>query len=213
MGIFNFLFTIKGRLSRSQFWLAHLALSVGWIIVVFAIAASIGERVNGNGPRGLDGLSSVPPGILLLIALLSYMSFCVSAKRLHDLDKSAWWMVIFQGPSMVLWLAPAAFIAPISALLYVAVWLGGLWCLVELGLFPSVRGPNRFDGGSTSTSTESGPSWADKIQFPAEQALNTAAPRIPAATLPVALAVQPARALTRGPAKPAGFGRRGLKPA
>jgi uncharacterized membrane protein YhaH (DUF805 family) len=214
MGAFNLLFTIKGRLSRAHFWLAHLALSVGWIIVVVAFAAAIGERVSRGDAQSLESLARLPLGIWLLVALLSYMSWCVSAKRLHDLDKSAWWMVVFQGPATVLWLGPPALIAPIVAPLYAAVWIVGLWFLVELGLFRGTDGVNRFDGGGSTQGPESGSSWADKIQFPEERPLNPSAPRIPkAAAAKAARASSPQGARTapvRGPAKPAGFGRRGL---
>jgi uncharacterized membrane protein YhaH (DUF805 family) len=215
MGIFNLLFTTKGRLPRSTFWLAQFVLLVGWIIVLIASAAAVFDRVKGGSGRDLESLTTPPAGLMIMFLLLSHMSFCVSAKRLHDLNKSALWMLAFQGPGMVLWLCKPVLSLPVIGLLYVAVFVGGLWCFIELGLFAGTNGPNRFDSAA-SPPQESGSSWADAIQFDERQPQIAAAPRIPVAAVQAAGA-QPARpvrtAQVRAPAKPAGFGRRGLKPA
>jgi uncharacterized membrane protein YhaH (DUF805 family) len=54
-------------------------------------------------------------------ALIAWPAIAVSAKRWHDRDKSAWWVLI-------------AFIPLI----------GQLWALVDNGFLRGTRGPNRF---------------------------------------------------------------------
>ncbi len=215
MGVFNLLFTTKGRLARAPFWLAHIVFTVGWLFVVFGLLAAVSESHGRGESSVLPSLGNQPPGLLIMMFLLSYMSLCVSAKRLHDRDKSAWWMLAFQGPTMVLWVGQPLLSPPVIVLLYVAVWIGAVWFLIELGFCRGTDGPNRFDhhGAGSPSGSDGGPSWADKIQFPEAQPSNPAAPRIPVAKLPVTPPPQLARAVQpRGPAKPIGFGRRGLKP-
>jgi uncharacterized membrane protein YhaH (DUF805 family) len=218
MGAFNLLFATTGRLRRSRFWLAHLVLFVAWIVVAIAYAAALGDKINRGDADTLSSLANPPLGIWLLIALLSYMSFCISAKRLHDLDKSAWWMLLFEGPAILTWIASMTSGRP-NALLSFATFIFGLWFIVELGFFRGTDGPNRYDSGNAPSSSPTdggGSSWADSIQFDDKRPVNAAAPRIPAAAVKVASAPQHAArpatrtAPVRGPARPAGFGKRGL---
>jgi uncharacterized membrane protein YhaH (DUF805 family) len=220
MGAFNLLFTTTGRLRRSHFWLAHIGLGVGWIMIAVAYAASVGERARSSS-FDLESLATPPLGLSVLILLLSYMSFCISAKRLHDLDKSAWWMLLYEGPAILLWIASMTGGRP-SGILSFAAFIFGLWFLVELGFFRGTDGPNRFDSGGSPSSSPTdggGSSWADAIQFDDRRPANPAAPRIPTVAVKAAstqqVVAQPATraAPARGPAKPAGFGKRGLRPA
>jgi signal peptidase I len=111
------------RLNRAKWWAILLVLALICVIiqgqiVVFAICV----------------LVSLP--IIVL----------VSVRRLHDVDKSAWWLV-------PLWLAPA--VLDIGSEFLDASWgltapvlvanaiLQG-WALFELGFRPGTLGPNRF---------------------------------------------------------------------
>jgi uncharacterized membrane protein YhaH (DUF805 family) len=217
MGLVGLFFRISGRIPRSKFWLAHIGIFVGCIVGAMVSAPGIYAQAKAAKAAGeaADASAILLPSMSLtvFVLLLGYMSFCVSAKRLHDRDKSAWWILGFEIPAILLLLGPGVLPHVVILVLKVASAIGSLWFLIELGFCRGTDGPNRFDHHGSSLQPESGPSWADKIQFPGEQTSNTAAPRIPVAKPPTAAAVQPARSMPRGPAKPAGFGRRGLKPA
>ena len=70
--------TFTGRTSRNDYWLFML------IYIVFAMAAAIIDEAT--------GYPGVFAGIVLLVHLLP--GFAIVARRLHDIDHSAWWMLI-----------------------------------------------------------------------------------------------------------------------
>lgn len=75
--------TFSGRSTRSQFWLFSLVL-FGIIIVTFILDLALGTG---------DGESvSLIAGLVSLIHLIPQLS--VMVRRLHDIDKSGWWVLI-----------------------------------------------------------------------------------------------------------------------
>lgn len=87
--VFHKKLTIQGRASRSEFWWTILFISliniglflisfIGYFIFSFDIAQLI------------DGLLSLVAQILSTIYTIFY-----GARRLHDIDKSAWWLLLY----------------------------------------------------------------------------------------------------------------------
>ena len=68
-------FTIEGRASRSEYW---------WFYLAFIIA-DIGLTI-------VDSALGTPL-VLLLLALIP-ASFCAAIRRMHDVGKSGWWLLI-----------------------------------------------------------------------------------------------------------------------
>ncbi|GAA0752153.1 DUF805 domain-containing protein [Ideonella azotifigens] len=99
-------FSPKGRISRRGFWGGMLGLAALGIVLgaLLNIAGFHGERVEG-----------------LVNLLLAWPAFAVSAKRWHDRDRSAWWVLVALIPVV-----------------------GFLWLLVVNGLLPGMKGDNRF---------------------------------------------------------------------
>lgn len=98
---------VQGRLSRRTFWwvgVVGLGLAQLYLWALFDIA--------GTSPSFADGLSS---------ALVLWPVIAVTAKRWHDRDRSAWWVLINLVPV-----------------------LGTLWTLLQCGLLRGTDGPNRF---------------------------------------------------------------------
>lgn len=99
-----FLFSVRGRINREPFWLFMLAL----------LSASLAV---GRLAEVLDA----PVLPLLFDLAMLWPAIAVSAKRWHDRDKSAWWMLIGLIPIV-----------------------GNIWALVETGFLRGTSGPNRF---------------------------------------------------------------------
>ncbi|MCA9099987.1 MAG: DUF805 domain-containing protein [Planctomycetales bacterium] len=77
------LFSFRGRIPRRYYWGANIGVGV-----VFNIAES-----------ALDGLASQVPvasalAFLLLLVVFVWITLAVQAKRLHDRDRSAWWLLL-----------------------------------------------------------------------------------------------------------------------
>lgn len=165
----------QGRIGRRTFWL-------GYILPLFAasIVASILDAALGLAPGGdampADGSGIGPVGGL--VSLLSiWPSLAGSIKRLHDRDRSGWWI----GGFYLLGLAVGA-----SALLAAAVDMprggggGGaaavtlvgailllgytLWLIVETGFLRGTPGPNRY--GPDPLGGQGGPQWQQQPMGP-----------------------------------------------
>lgn len=72
--MFDLLLNPNGRLGRNRFWQGMVVLTV---INVLIIAAA----------------NYISLGYIVTLFLLVYPFVCVIGKRLHDLGRSAWWVI------------------------------------------------------------------------------------------------------------------------
>jgi uncharacterized membrane protein YhaH (DUF805 family) len=109
----SLLFSFDGRIGRKTWWLASLALvAVGLVIQAIAIGLGFVSET----------LAMVGAAIALLVLLvLVWSALALQAKRWHDLDKSAWWILINLVPGV-----------------------GGLIALVMLGFIQGSDGSNQY---------------------------------------------------------------------
>lgn len=129
-----FLFSPRGRISRVEFWVFHLAL----IALAFFGLLAIGLAYDPSFVLG--GAVAVTVEFLLgyatigLMALAVLSSLAVSAKRFHDRGRPGWWSLIGLVPV-----------------------IGTAWLVVECGCLRGTSGPNRYGpdplgGGSEALS-------------------------------------------------------------
>ena len=163
-----YLFRFDGRIDRARFWLAipvlfGLMTTVGLAIVAihglfgsaapFHIGASdLFKLVDPDAYRSLTW-ADLPRLLIKLVgtSLLMWVYFAISIKRLHDRDKGGWWLLVF-------WVLPffllfggfgAAFTSrsgdvSTGSIMMLASLPIALWGIVELGILPGTKGPNRF---------------------------------------------------------------------
>ena len=81
--------TIEGRASRSEFWWFTLFLGLGGILFD-VLDAVLGWQF------GEPDIFGNRPGVLNLLFNLAVLVpiVCVTARRLHDVNRSGWWMLI-----------------------------------------------------------------------------------------------------------------------
>jgi uncharacterized membrane protein YhaH (DUF805 family) len=138
MNPFTMLFDFRGRINRARFWLA-LLIYVIFFAAVIGIASALSSSLD----------------TLLLAALFAYVPLVMSAvavgiKRLHDRDKSAWWLVLFATPLVLPFVAAALdeVVSPESSLTFaVAQYVGfaiTIWAFVELGFLRGTIGANQY---------------------------------------------------------------------
>lgn len=113
MDLKQFYFSFRGRVNRSAYWLRYLLLIWGSSILLVVLLIWLAD----TDP------DFVGHYFILFIwsGLSTWIGLAVGAKRYHDRDKSAWWLLI-------------AFI-PI---------IGSIWQFVELGFLKGTDSPNRF---------------------------------------------------------------------
>lgn len=142
MDIQKILFSFQGRIGRSTYWLSILALIVG--VQVLTTAILVFEGFDGEDA---EALKAVLASQLIWLASL-WPILAIGSKRLHDRDKRGWWLLL-------LWFLPLALFfagfftgwsgnSHAGSILMLASLPFALWGLVELGILPGTKGPNRF---------------------------------------------------------------------
>ena len=163
----------QGRIGRKTFWL-------GYILPLFAasILASILDAALGLAPMGdarpAEGAEVGPIGGL--VSLLSiWPSLAGAIKRLHDRDRSGWWIGGFYLLAAAVAAAAlftatlgmshggggAAAVTLVGAVLLIGY---GLWLIVETGFLRGTPGPNRY--GPDPLGGPGGPAWQQPPMAP-----------------------------------------------
>jgi len=107
----------SGRSSRAEYW---WFVALQWLLI--AIAVFIGVSIaGGTGPQQTSPLFNgfIVPFVLGFLALL-IPNIAVQVRRLHDQDRSGWFILLFAIP-----------------------YVGGLLSIIFM-LIPGTRGENRF---------------------------------------------------------------------
>lgn len=124
----SLLFGFDGRINRAKYWLAA-------VIYLVAILIAAGLMFALHGMIGM-----VLMGIVYIVALVS--GIAVGIKRLHDCDKSGWWLLVFYLlPGL---LSAAAMSMDDSVVLNLLSFAVSIWGIVQLGFLRGTIGPNRF---------------------------------------------------------------------
>ena len=107
MSILHQYFGFSGRINRGRFWLLSILLIVfsilAWVVAFLVALFILGVNVtDGSGLDQPDKLVqmildyAVAFIVLLGVAIAIWVSwFAIGVKRLHDRDKSGWWIVVF----------------------------------------------------------------------------------------------------------------------
>ena len=130
-------FKFGGRINRAKFWIALLIYFVIYV-VLYAIGYLTSQSVMWQAVYGMLG-------IVLFIS-----SFAVGIKRLHDRNKSGWYMVLFYiapgvliAASIVVGLSgdSSNMIATVLALAAIGI---AVWAFIELGCLRGSIGGNHY---------------------------------------------------------------------
>ncbi|KMV32084.1 DUF805 domain-containing protein [Photobacterium swingsii] len=119
------LFSFKGRMRRRDYWLYSLPV----LFVTIPVFMYSSPENTGSNPM-VDLLAMVVLGFVM------WASMALNIKRLHDRNKSGWWVVVTFLPL-----------------------IGPIFALVELGILKGTEGDNQFGpdpkGGATPPSSRS----------------------------------------------------------
>ncbi|MBR1133309.1 DUF805 domain-containing protein [Bradyrhizobium iriomotense] len=164
-----YLFRFDGRINRALLWQALLIVAV--LAALLGIIGQVIHLVSAEGslklsikldfdfglddlfklvdPRAYRSLASLDRTDLILkasgLALFSWIFLATTIKRLHDRNRSGWWIVLFFFvPGL---LSQFSDLLPDStAMLPFSLAASGLWLwgIVEMFLVPGTSGSNRF---------------------------------------------------------------------
>jgi uncharacterized membrane protein YhaH (DUF805 family) len=150
----------SGRSRRKEYWMFFLGAMLLYALMVVLLFGTVGSAILNPGAAGASGVGAVLAGgfigLLIMFVWLALLvpTLAVGVRRLHDIDKSGWWMMIGYGPylaSIALTLSGAG--PMLSGLLSIVSFFGFLVLLV-MAMLNGTNGPNRFGedpkGGSSA---------------------------------------------------------------
>jgi uncharacterized membrane protein YhaH (DUF805 family) len=145
MGAINWgdlLFGFNGRINRAKYWIAIVAC------IVLSLIGSVLAAILG------DTLGLLVNGIIAIATLV--ISIAAGIKRLHDRNKSGWWLLLFLlAPGILLSFGMVAGIMGVASgagatggtlgMLLSLIGAGlAIWAFVELGCLRGTVGPNQY---------------------------------------------------------------------
>ena len=177
MGLGHYLFSFSGRANRAKQWALLLVGLVFSILygIAFAVTGTATTLMQAAESKSLQTFVTSPQlhsflivcGVLVVV--LYYIVLAVSTKRLHDRNKSAWWLLVFYVLPVVLnvptymmlpeylQMMQQAITAaqqnlpppqppqnPLATITNGAATIISLWAFVELYCLPGTTGDNRY---------------------------------------------------------------------
>ena len=177
-----FLFSFEGRINRAKCWLAMLII-LCWMIFFGLLIVAIGSLFGGaksfsfgiddiflildpSTYRSLSKADLIPfLGKLIGAPLFAWVYFATSIKRLHDRDKSGWWMVpFFVIPGLYNEFADRIDNHYVSLLLALIAFVGLLWGFIEMYCLKGSRKTNRF-GPNPLQPIDTRPRWEQQSEI------------------------------------------------
>jgi uncharacterized membrane protein YhaH (DUF805 family) len=182
-----YLFRFDGRINRARCWLAGLII-ISWIIflslVLFGVAhlfgATMPEQFNIGPNRIFDFIDpaawrSLPSANLTGLfvqaigtPLFLWVYAATSVKRLHDRNKSAWWLLLFFampgmssqfGARISDWLGDSA-----AMLIGLNAFVFSVWGFIEMYCLRGTKGTNRF-GADPLAPIDTRPAWDQQTEI------------------------------------------------
>jgi uncharacterized membrane protein YhaH (DUF805 family) len=154
----------SGRSRRMEFWMWVLfQFLIGCVFLILMMALGGAALMSGD-PGQLLAMGGVVLILYLLYALLALVflipSLAVTIRRLHDTDRSGWWVMLYWGPYLLIFLS--TFVIGASAasggdptgggamaggaigLVALLAWIVGCLVLLVFMFLEGTKGPNRY---------------------------------------------------------------------
>jgi uncharacterized membrane protein YhaH (DUF805 family) len=126
MRVLKLLLSIDGRIDR----LTYVAIMLGTILYALVAMIAIYHYADGFGRDTPMSGTVFFRGNQIAGIPAYWVLYAAQAKRLHDFDKSGWWMLVALIPAV-----------------------GVIWHFFECCFRPGTPGPNRFDRGTWEKQT------------------------------------------------------------
>jgi uncharacterized membrane protein YhaH (DUF805 family) len=178
----RYLFAFEGRINRAKFWMAMLNL-LGLMMLLSVVIITVGKLFGGPNsfsfgikdifaafdPESYRSLTAIGLGSVIVKAIGALLFLWIylvnSIKRLHDRNKSAWWMLLFFGfPGLFDQFAdrlgdsyPVQFVAIVAFVFCV-------WGVIELCFLKGTAGTNRF-GADPLAPIDTRPAWDQQSEI------------------------------------------------
>jgi uncharacterized membrane protein YhaH (DUF805 family) len=151
------LFSFKGRIQRLYWWLTSLVVGVVTGMTTSTldfVAQSYGIGMVDPETQQFEPTGPIAVALFAVAIVNLWVNFALTVKRLHDRDRTGWWLVL---QTLLLIVAIALFVVAFavpeeqSTPWFVVASVAGvialgvtLWLFVEIGFLRGTQGPNRF---------------------------------------------------------------------
>jgi uncharacterized membrane protein YhaH (DUF805 family) len=154
----SFLLSFEGRVSRKMYW-STLFLYFAWAAATALTQAMIVGLTQGDTKEGVSPFAYYTT-LIIAVGPIIASAPATGVKRLHDINKSGWWLLLF-------YLVPAIWVAILNltavpqdirhlvlAFLFLPVTV---WAFIDLGCRRGTRGPNKYGIDADRTAVLSTP--------------------------------------------------------
>jgi uncharacterized membrane protein YhaH (DUF805 family) len=138
------LFAFNGRINRAKYW---LAISIFFIWIATSICAiALSSFV-------FPAVGLIYPLAIIAVIPIFVTGIAIGIKRLHDRDKSGWWLLLFYVVPNIFEKIGDGFdkvpdesvSSSLSAVFfYICSFAISVWAFVEIGCLRGTTGPNRY---------------------------------------------------------------------
>ena len=146
MSMKQLLFSFRGRLNRKRYWMTVIVTMA--VIIVLLLLALVMMR-----EQRFEFAALTVVILLLLYIPLIWIGLAIGAKRLHDRDKSAWWLLVFYVLPGILSSLGNQMDDLGFLILHVVSFAITVWAFVELGCLRGTLGPNQYGPDPLSNPT------------------------------------------------------------
>ena len=145
MELMPLMFGFQGRINRGKYWLTLLLFPLWWLVLLMFAFWAVAQNFDRDST--VAWVLALLPVLLFgvpILVLTVWSSAAVAIKRLHDRDKSGWWLVAFYVVPSVLGKVTdftSNIVGTIVGSVAVAI---SIWAFVELACLKGTSGSNRF---------------------------------------------------------------------
>ena len=149
----------SGRSRRTEYWmwvLFQFLIGLGFVVLIMLLGGAALLTGDVAGAMAAGGILLILYVLYLLMALAFFIpNLAVTVRRLHDTDRSGWWIMLFWGPYLLLFVS--TFLAGASAasggdgmaggalgLVAILGFLVGALVLLVFMFLEGTRGPNKY---------------------------------------------------------------------
>lgn len=138
MDLQSLFFKFDGRINRAKYWLVVLITIVAMFVGV-AIVAALSLTLEQDSAFLVAAVI-----ILALVVFFGWIGLAVAIKRLHDREKSGWWLLLFYVVPMALNGVSSVTDNPGGLVLAFVGFAISIWGFVEMGCLKGTTGPNAY---------------------------------------------------------------------
>lgn len=151
------LFSFKGRIQRLYWWVTSLVVGTVAGMLTSSLefwAEQVGSGMINPETQEFEAVGPFEIGLGAIFILNIWINLAVSVKRLHDRNRTGWWIAaLYLTLFLAIALGAATMMQPegqreplngmaVTAVLAVSFLM--IWMFIEIGFLKGTQGPNRF---------------------------------------------------------------------